>query len=460
MSDSVLIALIATVAIISYFLSPRVKTADGFFKGFDEAGRAPSLWTLTLSQVTTWIFARSLMNAAILGYYYGIGGTIAYAAYYLSFITGGIIIDKIRFEHGYETIQEFLFDRFGRLGTISYNILVGVRLLSEVFANLLVIGIIFGVEGSAGYTVSIIAVAVLTLIYSMMGGLRASLRTDVFQTVLLLVGLVVLFAIMLGSEGFSFAAITVSTPAIDSPGWVLLAVAGLQVISYPMHDPVMMDRGFLADRETTKKSFYYACVISVLAIMMFGMLGVYGGLNKAEGEAMVATLTRLLGEPAMIVFNVALIVSAVSTLDSTFSSSSKLVVDQMGVVSKTVNNGRVVMAAFLLGGLFFLFLGQKDLFAAVAVSGTAAMFLTPVILFNVIGGMHTARWAYGLTFLASMVGAALYMLEAGGTIQFMTPLLGVEHKYTKLLYIGLGIWAVGIGSFALGSLGSVKARRA
>jgi len=379
MSDSVLIAVIVAVAVISYFLSPRVKTADGFFKGFDDAGQAPTLWTLTLSQVTTWIFARSLMNAAILGYYYGIGGTVAYAAYYISFLTGGVIIDKIRFDHGYETIQEFLFDRFGRMGTFTYNILVGVRLLSEVFANLLVIGIIFGVEGSNGYTLSIIAVAVLTLLYSMMGGLRGSLRTDVFQTILLLVGLVVLFGIMLVSEGFSVGAIVASTPEVSSPGWVLLAVAALQVISYPMHDPVMMDRGFLADRETTKKSFYYACVISVAAIMIFGLLGVYGGLNKADGEGMTETLTRLLGEPAMIVFNIALIVSAVSTLDSTFSSSSKLVVDQMGVVSKTVKNGRLVMVAFLLGGLFFLFLGQKDLFAAVAVSGTAAMFLTPVI---------------------------------------------------------------------------------
>ena len=53
-------------------------------------------------------FARSLMNAAILGYYYGIADTVAYAAYYLSFFTGAVIIDQVRFRHGFSSIQSFL----------------------------------------------------------------------------------------------------------------------------------------------------------------------------------------------------------------------------------------------------------------------------------------------------------------------------------------------------------------
>jgi len=459
MSETWLITIIVAISIVSFLLSPRVKTVESFFSGVSENGQEPTLWTLTLSQVTTWIFARSLMNAAILGFYYGIAGTIAYAAYYLSFLTGSLIIDRIRFERGYDSIQGFLYDQYGRLGTLSYNVLVGVRLLSEVFANLLVIGIIFGVTGSTSYTAAIIAIAVLTLGYSMLGGLHASLRTDVFQTCLLIIALAVLGSLMLLSPGFEINNILGSSPSFEGPGWILLAVALLQVWSYPMHDPVMMDRGFLADRDTTLKSFYYACVISIICIVVFGLLGVFAGLNKESGEAMVAALTRLLGEPAMIVFNIALIVSAISTLDSTFASSSKLVVDQMGLVKKTVRNGRLTMVAFLLGGLFFLFLGQKDLFAAVAVSGTASMFLTPVIFFNILARRRTEIWAYGLTFITAMAGAGLYMLEAGGYVSFLTPLLGLEHKYAKLLVICLGILAVGGVSFALGSLQQLKERK-
>ena len=452
-----LILFIGVLVLISFLLSPRTRSADGFFKGFSDNGAPPSLWTLVLSQVTTWIFARSLMNAAILGYYYGVVGALAYAAYYLSFLTGGMIIDRIRFEHGCTSIQDFLRDHFGRLGTGTYNVVVAVRLLSEVFANLLVIGVLFGTAGSNAYTLGVIGIALLTLGYSMLGGLRASLRTDVFQTVVLFAVLLLLLLQTLTGAEFSFAAVLGSSPDPTSPGWVLLAVAMLQIWSYPMHDPVMMDRGFLADRATTRRSFLHATWISIIGILIFGLLGVHAGLFKVEGEALVATLTRLFGEPTMLLFNAALVVSALSTLDSTFSSASKLAIVDMRLAAQHPNNGRIAMALFLIGGLLFLFLGSEDLFAAVAVSGTASMFLAPVVFFCILGKRRVARWAYALTFCCAMVAGAVYMLEAGGVIALMEPLFGVSHKYAKLLILSVGVLAVGSAAFALG-LRSVELR--
>ncbi|MBR9883989.1 MAG: sodium:proline symporter, partial [Oceanospirillales bacterium] len=161
-----LTGIIALLALASVLVSRRAKGEGAFFRGLSDDGRAPGLITLTFSQVTTWIFARSLMNAAILGFYYGIWGTIAYAAYYLSFFVGGRIIDHLRFEQGYTSIQSFLNDRFGRWGTACYNFVIGVRLVSEVFANLLVIGILLGEAGSQSYTFAVIGLALVTLGYS------------------------------------------------------------------------------------------------------------------------------------------------------------------------------------------------------------------------------------------------------------------------------------------------------
>lgn len=446
-----LILFTGVLVAISFLLSPRTQTADGFFKGYSENGAPPSLWTLVFSQVTTWIFARSLMNAAILGYYYGIAGATAYAAYYLSFLTGGLIIDRIRFEHGHESIQSFLRDHFGRLGSGTYNIVVAVRLLSEVFANLLVIGVLFGAAGSNAYTFGVIAIAVLTLGYSMMGGLRASLRTDVFQTLVLIGVLLMLLGQTLTGSGFSVSAVLGSSSDPSGPGWVLLAVALLQIWSYPMHDPVMMDRGFLADRATTRRSFMHAAWISIIGILIFGLLGVHAGLFKSEGEALVATLTRLFGEPTMLLFNAALVVSALSTLDSTFSSASKLTIVDMKLAPQLPHNGRIAMALFLIGGLVFLFLGSKDLFAAVAVSGTASMFLAPVLFFCILGKRRVARWSYAFSFFCAMAAGAIYMLEAGGQISLMEPLFGVGHKYAKLLILCIMVLTAGCIAFALGT---------
>ena len=79
MSTTLFVA-IGLLAVATLLFSRQTVTVDGFFRGQSSDGQAPSLTTLVLSQVTTWIFARSLMNAAILGYYYGIAGTLAYAA--------------------------------------------------------------------------------------------------------------------------------------------------------------------------------------------------------------------------------------------------------------------------------------------------------------------------------------------------------------------------------------------
>lgn len=342
--------------------------------------------------------------------------------------------------------------RFGRLGTGCYNAVVGVRLLSEVFANLLVVGIVFGVVGTVANATAVALVALVTLGYSMMEGLRASLRTDVLQMVLLLIALVALLAQISLDGGFDWAAIAASSPDAASPGWVLLAVAALQVVSYPMHDPVMMDRGLIADRAVTRRSFLHAAWISVLVIMAFGLIGVQTGLSATEGEALMDALARLVDPATLFMFHLILIISAVSTLDSTLSSASKLAIVDMRLAAPTLGNGRVAMAGFLLGGLTLTYLGSEDLFGAVAVSGTASMFLAPVAVFSVWRGETVARWSFQVAFLAAMTGAVVYFLETSGYLALVGPLTGLDHEYGQLLVICVAVLVVGFGAFATGRL--------
>lgn len=449
MPVTALIGILVVLAVVSVVIAPRVRTADGFFRGWSDTGAAPGVLTLTFSQVTTWIFARSLLNAGILGYFFGIAGAIAYTAYYGSFLTGWLIVDRLRFRYGVDNIQAFLQSRFGRAGTACFNLLISLRLLTEVFANLLVVGIVFGVAGSSAYVLSILAVAGVTLAYSMSGGLRASLRTDLWQMSLLTILLVVLTAMMVVHPLFEVSAIAASSPELVSPGWILLLVALLQVLSYPMHDPVMMDRGFLADRSTTRRSFLHAFWISALCILAFGMLGVFAGLHRIGDEELIATLNRLLGTPAMLALGVALVLSAASTMDSTFSSASKLAIMDMRLGNPSARNGRIAMLLFCVGGLILVFVGTDDLFAAVAVSGTASLFLTPVIAYCILGGRDVKPWSFFVTFLAAVGGSALYFVETSGYVNLIGALTGVEHSYSKLLVVTLCILAIGFLSFAL-----------
>ena len=418
-----------------------------FYQGKSLQGQPPSLWTLVLSQVTTWIFARSLMNAAVLGFFYGIAGTLAYGMYYFSFITGAHIVDSLRFKHGFNNIQTFMQVKFGATGEHLYNAVIGFRLVSEVFSNLLVFGFITTLFVGFNENYLILIIAVATLIYSSIGGLHTALKTDVAQALLTIVAIAVLSVAMFAHPLFSFDDIISSSNTADNKGWILLIVAFIQIWSYPAHDPVMTDRGFLADRATTKKSFYYAAPISMACILLFGLLGVFAQLNNAGGATEVTqTLNTLFSPAVMILFSFALIISAISTLDSTYASAAKLIAIDMKLVKPTVRNGRLIMLGFLLAGLAFIATGSKDLFDAVAISGTASLFLAPVVFFSIWSSWEVKPWAIIVSFVSALMAGIVYMLENGGYITVMAPVFGAEHKYVQLLI--LCVMASMIGSIA------------
>ncbi len=64
---------------VMYALSPRARDEAGFFRGHDAQGRPASEWALMSSIFISWIFAKSVTNAANLGAAYGVVGGLAYA---------------------------------------------------------------------------------------------------------------------------------------------------------------------------------------------------------------------------------------------------------------------------------------------------------------------------------------------------------------------------------------------
>lgn len=452
MQVSAIIVLFGAVILASLWASPRRASVSGFFGGTTNEGAAPGLWTLVLSQVTTWIFARSLMNSAILGYFYGIAGVLAYAAYYGSFLTGGFVVQRLR-ARGARSVQDWLRDSFGTMGTGCYNLVIALRLLSEVFANLIVVGLIFSALAPDSANIgmySILLVGLMALAYSAWGGLSAALRTDVLQMAVFFVVFALAFVALVLSPNFDLGAVlTAEGTSGPHNGWVLLVVAFLQVFSYPVHDPVMMDRGFIADSDTTRKSFLHAFWISSLCIVAFGFFGIQAALDGAayEGE-LISTWAQSLPGWVFMALLVSLLVSALSTLDSALSSAARLVVEELRLAPRTLTGGRIAMALFAVAGAALTLWGNQTLFDAVAVSGTASMFLTPILLAGLIGGRQVALWAYLVSFAAAMLGAMAYLFRGQG---FVAQVLIDGHKYEQLLQICICVLVVGCIAVWIGS---------
>jgi Na+/proline symporter len=186
---------------LMYALSPHARTASGFFSGTDDAGRPATEWALTCSIFISWIFAKSVTNAANLGAVHGVVGGLAYAAYWLSIPVAGIVIYWLRTRHGATGLVPFLISRYGRVAALAFTLAILIRLYNEVWSNTAVVGAYYGKPGEWTFIAAALLFTAVTLFYSLKGGLRSSIITDVVQSVLFVAVMAIVLFVVLPHHG-------------------------------------------------------------------------------------------------------------------------------------------------------------------------------------------------------------------------------------------------------------------
>ena len=453
--------------VVLFFVAPRADHHRGFLWARSKQGAAPSTALLTGSVLVTWIFAKSITNAANLGEKYGLVGGLAYAAWYLSIPAAAVLIYRIR-KAGHEGIIPFLTARFGPASALLFSAAIVVRLFNEVWSNTEVVASYFGPRGfylaAALFTASV-------LVYTMRGGLRASIFTDQLQLALavLLLGWV-LFLILPAHPVRQIA--STAHFRLDA-GLDLLLVGLLQATSYPFHDPVLTDRAFVNSPRKMLIAFTLAGLFGAVFIVLYSMIGVHlqlGG-QHGPGDAPVRA-AALLGSGALVVISVLMMNSAGACVDSTFTAVARFVSVDLageggahpsgfrGLVASLrkftardhgVRLGRLCMLAFaVLGNLPLLW--HADILKATTISGTMVLGLAPPFL---LWKWHRpAPLAFHLSFLTGL-SVGLWALVA----PWPAVLTIGAGKYAALLGQNLyGLLLCG-GAYAAGvAIESVRAR--
>jgi len=386
-----------------YFLSRPLPTAEDIYQRVqakycpDEQisdGQAQNegvgFWTLMPSVFITWIFAKYVRNAAVLGARFGMLGGLAYDSWYLSFFSSAIVCYFLRTRYGFRSLPTAVLKNYGAPGAFCLMLCVLFRLFNEVWSNATVIGLIYGPAGSEKYWGACWFSVLVPAIYVVMGGMRSSLFSDVFQAALAIVFLVVVLGTIATDKEFSDTtdAFTYAPKSVHGfadggwePGWWAYTIAGSVsgVISYPWLDPVLTDRAFLGTPKTMLKSFFVGGLISMLFVFFFATIGVYGAwLNEkyaadcgcSGGVAVNATATcpshwnpcshlmGTLGEASDVAWilghrtyrgaemfiTLVMITASLSSLDSTLTSCAKLVSLEFGGLLQLKGDKRGVMA--------------------------------------------------------------------------------------------------------------------
>ncbi len=433
---------------VTWWVTPRRVSAPQFFDGRRDDNRAPGVVMVALSAGITWVFAKSIANASALADGYGLAGGIGYTIYYLSFFVAGVTIWQIRRHWHYRSLSHLLVDRYGPLCARLFLLLVGFRLTNEIWSNTKVISLYFGPEGSTPYWWAALLVTAFTVLYAWRAGMRASLTTDRVHIVLAFLLLAVVLAVVLPPLSTHRAA-TVPQATQDA-GVTFCLLAFVQIFSYPFHDPVLTDRGFLNSPGQALRAFGLAGVLSGSFIFLFSLVGLYGralGLGNNPSVSVPASF----GMPMLMLFNAIMLVSGGSTIDSAFTSAAKLAgrdwrQDPAAAGGHDVRIGRIAIVALAIVGnlpLLTVYMGDRigpAIIAATTLSGTMVMGLAPIFL------LCWLRQAGALSFhLAFWPGIALGVIRGA-------EVFGKHRILPPALDLGSGAFAADLGVNAWGLL--------
>lgn len=461
MNTELLWVALATYGLIMLAISPRAREFGTFFSGRNESGQAVGLGMLVGSVVISWLFAKSITNAANLGAKFGLVGSVAYAGWYVSIPVAGLVIYALRERLGVRSLGEFITGKYGRAATAAFTLVIMIRLFNEVWSNSAVVGAYFGEARSGGYYAGALVFTAVTLVYSLRGGLRSSILTDGIQFAIAIFLLLFVLGLIIPESGA--AAILTSGEWTMVGGVDLLLVGLLQSLSYPFHDPVLTDRAFITDAKSMLKGYLVSGLIAGGFIVVFGFVGIHGHLAGIEiGEDAPLRVAAAFGVATLGVMSVIMMVSAGSTLDSTLSSFAKAFVVDFGGVQEdgttepvvarltrrlagadTVKVGRITMVVTVVLGTLPLFAGAAIL-KATTISGTMVLGLAPIFLlfaWKAAGPLafHFALWpgvVLGIVYAAGQVPESWVI--GGGSYG---ALLGANVWGTVIVFAGFVIGA-------------------
>jgi len=385
---------------VMYVVSPNARTVSSFFAGTDNAGRPAGAWTLTCSIFISWIFAKSVTNAANLGASYGVVGGLAYATYWLSIPVAGIVIYWLRTRHGAMGLVPFLISKYGKLAALGFTLAILIRLYNEVWSNTAVVGAYYGKPGEWTFIAAALLFTAVTLFYSLKGGLRSSIFTDIIQAALFIAVMAVVLFVILPAHG-AVRLLGTGQWRLDA-GLDLVFVALLQVLSYPFHDPVLTDRGFITEEKKMLRAMIIAGALGFACIFAFSLVGVHARLEGlSSGDNMPGAVALAFGALPYLLMTIVMVMAAGSTLDSTFSSVAKSVGQEVPLLAGRVPGPRAVMvgmwamvAVAAFGNLPMI--AGTDILKATTVSGTMVMGLAPVFLLAPL--VRYSPWSFHLAF--------------------------------------------------------------
>lgn len=197
-----LLALLIYFAILLFAVTKEKKNQnilDYFF-----AGRSLPFWALSITFIASWWGAGSAISTADLAYSDGLGAFWYYGVPVLLSTFLMIIGAKAFRRVGYLTQGEMMKARYSTITAKILSLMILIFMTFTAASQMVGIGDFFGTYMGLKYEWAVLLGTSIVLIYSMFGGFRGVVLTDIIQFILLLCSAIIVFVVaMIQSGGFS-----------------------------------------------------------------------------------------------------------------------------------------------------------------------------------------------------------------------------------------------------------------
>ncbi len=468
----VVIYLVVTIAIGLYAAS-LVKNS----KDFVVAGRSLPLYMSVATVFATWFGAETVLSVSATFAKDGLGGIVADpfgASFCLVFVA--LFFARAFYRMDLLTIGDFYKKRFGKPVEVLISVAITASYLGWTSAQLTALGLVFSVlsGGTLSINHGILIGAAIVLFYTIWGGMWSVALTDLFQSVIIIVGLWAvawLVSDMAGGSGKVIAAAIEADkfkfwPEGGTKEWLAFAAAWMTLAlgSIPQQDVFQRvtsaKNESVAVRGTLLGALIYFCFAFVPIFIAYAALVVDPQLtalfNAEDGREIQRILPDLILNRtplwAQVMFFGALLSAILSTASGALLAPSALFTEN--VLRPFVPHMsdrqflltlRIVLVTFTLAALLFALNSTSTMYQMVqnAYKVTLAGALVPLI-----AGLFWKRATGAGAIASTLLGLSTWML-----MEMLAPEGTWPPQLVGLVFAIIGVV---VGSFASKAPGAVR----
>ncbi len=300
------------------------------------AGRSLPYWALSITFIASWWGAGSALSTADLAYDDGLGAFWYYGVPVLLSTFLMILCAKGIRRVGYLTQGRMMAARYSDKTAKILSLLVLVFMVFNAASQMVGIGDFFGTYLGLPYEGAVLAGTLIVLIYSMFGGFRGVVLTDIIQFVLLLISAVLVFAVGFskagGLEGIRQAAQTAGKTGFLDMGagaskysMYVITFGCAWMIQANVWQRISAARSDKDARKMTVMSFF-AYIPLYLIVVLTGMAGFVLYPSLPKGGVVTAIVMDYMSPVLGALVFIGISAAIMSTMDSLLNTASMTLV--------------------------------------------------------------------------------------------------------------------------------------